>query len=38
MYPMKGFFTCDEYNKLKVILSEISDQKIQITPENVAFY
>ena len=31
-------FTGDEYNKLKVILEEMSDQTIEITPYNIAFY
>ena len=31
------FFSGEEYNKLKVFL-EISDQTIEITPYNVAFY
>ena len=32
------FFTGDEYNKLKVFLEEMSDQTIEITPYNIAFY
>ena len=32
------FFTGEEYNKLKVFLGEMSDQTIEITPFNVAYY
>ena len=32
------FFTGEEYNKLKIFLEEKSDQTIEITPFNVAFY
>ena len=32
------FFTCEEYNKLKVFLEEMSDQTIEITTFNVAYY
>ena len=32
------FFTGEEYNKLKVFLEEMSDQAIEITPFNVAYY
>ena len=32
------FFTGDEYNRLKVSLEEMSDQTIEITPLNVAYY
>ena len=32
------FFTGKEYNKLKVFLEEMSDQTIEITPFNVAYY
>ena len=32
------FFSCEEYNKLKVISEEMSDETIEITPYNVAFY
>ena len=32
------FFTGEEYNKLKVFLEEMSDQTIEITPFNVAYY
>ena len=32
------FFTGEEYNKLKVFLEDMSDQTIEITPFNVAFY
>ena len=32
------FFSGEEYNKLKVFLEEMSDQTIEITPYNVAFY
>ena len=32
------FFHCKEYNKLKVFLEEMSDQTIEITPYNLAFY
>ena len=32
------FFTCDEYNRLKIFLEEMSDQTIEITPYNIAFY
>ena len=32
------FFTGEEYNKLKVFLEEMSDQTIEITPYNIAFY
>ena len=31
-------FTGEEYNKLKVLLEEMSDQTIEITPFNVAYY
>ena len=32
------FFTGDEYNKLKIFLDEMSDQTIEITPLNIAYY
>ena len=32
------FFSGEEYNKLKVFLEEMSDQTIEITPYNIAFY
>ena len=32
------FFTGEEYNQLKVFLEEMSDQTIEITPFNVAYY
>ena len=32
------FFSGEEYNKLKVFLEEMSDQSIEITPYNIAFY
>ena len=32
------FFTGEEYNKLKVFLEDMSDQTIEITPFNVAYY
>ena len=32
------FFSGEENNKLKVILEEMSDQTIEITPYNIAFY
>ena len=32
------FFSCEEHNKLKVFPEEMSDQTIEITPYNVAFY
>ena len=32
------FFTGDEYNKLNVLLEEMSDQTIEITTYNIAFY
>ena len=32
------FFSSEEYNKLNVFLVEMSDQTIEITPYNVAFY
>ena len=32
------FFTEEEYNNFKVFLEEISDQTIEITPYNIAFY
>ena len=32
------FFTGDEYNRLKICLEEMSDQTIEITPLNVAYY
>ena len=32
------FFTGDEYYKLKVFLEEMSDQTIEITSYNIAFY
>ena len=32
------FFSGEEYNKLKVFLEEKSDQTIEITPYNIAFY
>ena len=32
------FFTAEEYNKLKIFLEDMSDQTIEITPFNVAFY
>ena len=35
---MKVFFSGEEYNKLKVFLEEMSDQTIEITPYNIAFY
>ena len=31
-------FTGDEYNKLKIFLEEMSDQTIEITPLNIAYY
>ena len=32
------FFTGEYYNRLKVFLERISDQTIEIPPENVAYY
>ena len=32
------FFTGDEYNRLKIFLDEMSDQTIEITPLNIAYY
>ena len=32
------FFSDEEYNKLKVSLEEMSDQTIEITPYNIAFF
>ena len=32
------FFTGDEYNRLKIFLEEMSDQKIEITPLNIGYY
>ena len=32
------FFTGDENNKLKIFLEEMSDQTIEITPLNIAYY
>ena len=32
------FFTGEDYNKLKVFLEEMSDQTIELTPFNVAYY
>ena len=32
------FFTGDEYNKLKIFLEAMSDQTIEITPHNIAYY
>ena len=32
------FFTGDEYNRLKIFLEEMSDQTIEITPLNKAYY
>ena len=32
------FFTGDEYNGLKIFLEEMSDQTIEITPLNIAYY
>ena len=32
------FFSGEEYNKLKVLLEEMSDQTIEITPYNEAFF
>ena len=32
------FFTGDEYNKLKIFLEATSDQTIEITPHNIAYY
>ena len=32
------FFTGEEYNRWKIYLEEMSDQTIEITPFNVAFY
>ena len=32
------FFTGDEYNRLKIFLKEMSDQTIEITPLNIAYY
>ena len=32
------FFTGDEYNKLKIFLEALSDQTIEITPHNIAYY
>ena len=32
------FFTGDEYNRLKIFLEEMSDQTIEITPYNIAYY
>ena len=32
------FFTGDKYNKLKIFLEAMSDQTIEITPHNIAYY
>ena len=32
------FFTGDEYNRSKIFLEEMSDQTIEITPLNIAYY
>ena len=32
------FFTGDEYNRLKIFFEEMSDQTIEITPLNIAYY
>ena len=32
------FFTGDEYNRLKIFSEELSDQTIEITPLNIAYY
>ena len=32
------FFTGDEYNRLKISLEEMTDQTIEITPLNIAYY
>ena len=32
------FLTGDEYNRLKIFLEEMSDQTIEITPLNIAYY
>ena len=32
------FFSGEEYNKLKVFFEEMSDQTIEVTPYNIAFY
>ena len=32
------FFTGDEYNRLNIFLEEMSDQTIEITPLNIAYY
>ena len=32
------FFTGDEYNRLKIFLEEMSNQTIEITPLNIAYY
>ena len=32
------FFSGEEYNKVKVFLEEMSDQTVEITPYDVAFY
>ena len=32
------FFTGDEYNRLKIFLEEMSDQTIETTPLNIAYY
>ena len=32
------FFTGDEYKRLKIFLEEMSDQTIEITPLNIAYY
>ena len=32
------FFTGDDYNKLKIFLEAMSDQTIEITPHNIAYY
>ena len=32
------FFTGDEYNRLKIFIEEMSDQTIEITPLNIAYY
>ena len=32
------FFTGDQYNRLKIFLEEMSDQTIEITPLNIAYY
>ena len=32
------FLTGDDYNKLKIVLEEMSDQTIEITNEKIAYY